>query len=190
MFFPNKQYNFLTNKCEKCPSGFRCWDTNPQPLVHESSPVTTRLGFPPNVILLNYPLYLCSCKLQVVFSPFCTLTAFQFREKEWTRNVVLTASASSIFHPFKSGYFCSSFGLRDVIELNVMSPILCLKMAHHRPLFHLFSSFLTNITIFITIKCDKCPSSIQCRDSNQRPSEYEFLPKATRPGLPMSPILC
>ena len=96
-FFQTNNTIFLTNKCEKCPSGFRCWDTNPQPLVHESSPVTTRLGFPPNVILLNYPLYLCSCKLQVVFSPFCTLTAFQFREKEWTRNVVLTASASSIF---------------------------------------------------------------------------------------------
>ena len=124
-FFQTNNTIFLTNKCEKCPSGFWCWDTNPQPLEHESSPVTTRLGFPPNVILLNYPLYLCSCKLQVVFSPFCTLTAFQFREKEWTRNVVLTASASSIFHPFKSGYFCTSFGLRDVIELNVMSPILC-----------------------------------------------------------------
>ena len=32
--FSNKHYNFKTNinKCEKCPSIIRCWDSNPQPL--------------------------------------------------------------------------------------------------------------------------------------------------------------
>ena len=35
------------------------------------------------------------------------------------------------------------------------------KMGQPRPLFHLFSSFQTNITILTTYKCDKCPSSIR-----------------------------
>ena len=58
------------------------------------------------------------------------------------------------------------------------------KMGHLRPLFRLFLSFQTNFTIFTTNKCEKCPSSIRCWDSNPRPSEYESPPITTRPGLP------
>ena len=36
---------------------------------------------------------------------------------------------------------------------------------------------------FTTNICEKCPSSIRCRDSNPRPSECESLPFTTRPGL-------
>ena len=32
------------NKCEKCPSSIWSWDSIPQPLEHESSPITTRPG--------------------------------------------------------------------------------------------------------------------------------------------------
>ena len=42
--FSNKQYHFTTNQCEKmsnCPSSIRCWDSNPQPLKQELSPITT-----------------------------------------------------------------------------------------------------------------------------------------------------
>ena len=46
-----------------------------------------------------------------------------------------------------------------------------------------FRSFQTNITIF-TMLCEKCPTSITCRDSNPRPLERESLPVTTRPGLP------
>ena len=54
-----------------------------------------------------------------------------------------------------------------------------------RPLFHLFSSIQTNIySISTTNKCEKCPSSIWCRDSNPQPSEYESPPLTTRPGHP------
>ena len=60
-------------------------------------------------------------------------------------------------------------------------------MGQPRPLFHLFSSFQTNITIFTANKCEKYPSSIHCRDSNSRPLEQESPPITTRPGLP--PIL-
>ena len=57
-------------------------------------------------------------------------------------------------------------------------------MDHPRPLFNLFSSFQTNITIFTSYICEKCPSSIQCLDSNPQPSEHESPPITTRPGLP------
>ena len=57
-------------------------------------------------------------------------------------------------------------------------------MGQPRPLFNLFSSFQTNITILTTNKCEKCPSSIW--DSNLQPSDYESPPLSTRPGLPFS----
>ena len=58
-------------------------------------------------------------------------------------------------------------------------------MGHPRPLFHLFSSFKSNITIFTTNTCvRKCPSSIRCWDSNPPPSERESHPITTRPVLP------
>ena len=43
----NKQYNFFTkDQCGKmsCPSSIVRRDSNPQPLKHESSPITTRPG--------------------------------------------------------------------------------------------------------------------------------------------------
>ena len=57
------------------------------------------------------------------------------------------------------------------------------KMGRPRPLFNLFSSFQTNITILQQINVKKCPSSIQCWDSNPRPLEHESPPITTRPGL-------
>ena len=42
--FSNKQYNFTTNQCEKCPTSIRCRDLNPQPFEHESSTIATRPG--------------------------------------------------------------------------------------------------------------------------------------------------
>ena len=62
-------------------------------------------------------------------------------------------------------------------------------MGHPRALFNLFSSFQTNITIFTTKICEKCPSSKQCWDSNPRPSVHESPPITTRPGLPTFPYL-
>ena len=39
---------------------------------------------------------------------------------------------------------------------------------------------------FTTNKCEKCPSSIQCWDSNPQSSDRESPPITTRPGLPPS----
>ena len=58
------------------------------------------------------------------------------------------------------------------------------KLLLFRPLFLLFSSFQTLITIFTTNKCEKCLSSIRCRDSNSQPLEHESPPITTWPGLP------
>ena len=50
--------------------------------------------------------------------------------------------------------------------------------------FIYFRLFQTNvITILQQINVKKCPSGIQCRDLNPRPSERESLPITTRPGL-------
>ena len=59
-------------------------------------------------------------------------------------------------------------------------------MGYPRPLFRLFSSFQTNISILTKNICEilLCPSSIRRLDSNPRPSEHESPPITTRPGLP------
>ena len=56
-----------------------------------------------------------------------------------------------------------------------------LKKGQPWPLFHLFLSFQTNITILTTNKCEKCPSSIRRRDSNSQPFDYKSPHLTTRP---------
>ena len=48
-----------------------------------------------------------------------------------------------------------------------------------------FRSFQGNIITIFTTKniCEKCPFCKQCRGSNPRPLEHEFLSIITRPGL-------
>ena len=41
---------FTTNKYEKCPSSIWCQDSNPRLSEHESPPITTRPGLPPDCI--------------------------------------------------------------------------------------------------------------------------------------------
>ena len=42
LIFSNKQYFFTKYQCEKFPSTIQRQDSNPQPLEHESSPITSR----------------------------------------------------------------------------------------------------------------------------------------------------
>ena len=61
------------------------------------------------------------------------------------------------------------------------------KWANPGLFFVHFQPFQKNIiSIFTTNICEKCPSSIRCRDSYPRPLERESLslPITTRPGLP------
>ena len=55
-------------------------------------------------------------------------------------------------------------------------------MGQLRPLFVYCRSFQTSNTYFTTNQCEKCPSSIRCRDSNPQPFEHESSPITTRPG--------
>ena len=49
-------------------------------------------------------------------------------------------------------------------------------------IFGLFKQ--TSLQFLQQIYVKKCPSSMQCQDSNPRPSDCESLPITTRPGLP------
>ena len=46
-----QQYNV-----KQCLSRIWCWDSNPRPLVHESSHITTRPGLPPKIELMSFLL--------------------------------------------------------------------------------------------------------------------------------------
>ena len=57
VYFRSFQTNntiFTTNQCENFPSSIRCWDLNPQPLEHKSSPIITRPGLPPEKMMILF----------------------------------------------------------------------------------------------------------------------------------------
>ena len=56
-------------------------------------------------------------------------------------------------------------------------------MSRYRSIFLYIFCLVKNSLIFTPNKCEKCPSSIRCQDSNSRPTDYES-PLTTRPGLP------
>ena len=62
--------------------------------------------------------------------------------------------------------------------------LVFLKLGQPRLLFHLFLSFKMHISNFTTNRnVKKCPSSIQCQDSNSQPLKHESPLITTRPGL-------
>ena len=64
IYFHSFQTNntiFTTNQCEKCPSSKWLWDSNPRPLEHESSPITTKPGLPPRIINCQQLFITCTC---------------------------------------------------------------------------------------------------------------------------------
>ena len=56
LVFSNKQYYFYNTKCEKCNVHpvYDVWDSNPQPLELESSPIITRTGLPPRTFKTSF----------------------------------------------------------------------------------------------------------------------------------------
>ena len=59
------------------------------------------------------------------------------------------------------------------------------KWANPASFSFIFGLFKQTLLQFLQqIKCEKCPSSIQCRDSNSQPTDYQSPPLTTRPGLP------
>ena len=54
-----------TNKCEKCPSSIRRWDSNSQPSYSKSPLLTTRPGLPLSIYLCFYPFLYLPLSVQV-----------------------------------------------------------------------------------------------------------------------------
>ena len=125
-------------------------------------------------IELNFVLISSSCSLTKQLS-----TRIFFVSNHISRAVVVTQLTQWLL---QTRQVCSS---NPVIVKFLKTKIK--RMGQTRPLFHLFLSFQTFITIFTTKNMKKCRSSIQCRDSNSQPLEHQSPPITTRPGLP--PIL-
>ena len=96
-------------------------------------------------------------------------------------------------YPWKSGSFereaicffvarSSSVMSGKIYSFKSLADFSVKKWANPGLFFVSFRSFWTNITIFTTNICEKCPSSKWCRDSNSWPLECESLPITTRPG--------
>ena len=71
----------------------------------------------------------------------------------------------------------------DMVTTMTFGNIFLKKWANPGLFFIYFHSF-THITIFTSNKCEKCPFSIRCQDSNSQPLEHESPPITIRPGLP------
>ena len=71
--FSNKQYNFYNNSMWKmsCPSSIQRRDSNPRPLEHKMSPITTRPGLPSDVPNLQ-ELLLCLETFTETFAYCCS----------------------------------------------------------------------------------------------------------------------
>ena len=53
-----KEFNFTKSQYEKCQSSLWHWDSNSQPLEHESPPLTTKPGLPPKPSFVKAKLFL------------------------------------------------------------------------------------------------------------------------------------
>ena len=103
------------------------------------------------------------------------------------RGEVMSLLARSDFpNAFEFVFQGFSFQSNERMKAELIKTFFLKKWDKPGLFFIYFQSFQTNKTIFSTNQCVKisCPSSIRCRDSNQRPSEHESPPITTRPGLP------
>ena len=67
---------------------------------------------------------------------------------------------------------------------NIWKKFKHFKMGQPGLFFHFFGLFRQILQFLWQIYVKKCPSNIQCQDSNQWPSKHESPPTTTRPGLP------
>ena len=83
--------SFTTNKCEQMlwPSSIRHQNLNPRPLEHESPPITTRPGLPPNLTsnLPHVQFYYCYTQLQIA----------ETEHSDWMLQFMWLANQSALF---------------------------------------------------------------------------------------------
>ena len=81
--FSTNQNNFYSKSMWKmsCPSILQCRDSNPQPLEHELSPITTWPALPPYFSIVYVRTYLCSSfhfKISLYYVVNLKKSTFQF----------------------------------------------------------------------------------------------------------------
>ena len=106
IYFRSFQTNttiFTTNQCERM--SIMCWDSNPQPSKHESSPITTRPELR-HKIFYKAPALLVVVELVAVVVVVCS--------QSWSRLRFYWRSCSSSFYHSLS-LFLSGAGKRDQI---------------------------------------------------------------------------
>ena len=75
---------FTAYICEKCPSSILCWDSNPQPSDHESSPITIITGHPPFFVLCSlYFSLTISLSLSDNLSLYLSVSPMSFLSHRW-----------------------------------------------------------------------------------------------------------
>ena len=116
---------------------------------------------------------------EIVYKDFLALH-IKIRLKNPPRWTIFSTIGDLSFNYFSSIFFFLILSLSFIFFLC----FFFLKMGQPRPLFHLFSSFQTYITIFQQKNLKKCPFSIRCHDSNSWPLEHESPLITTRPGVP------
>ena len=112
-------YNLTTNKCEKHPPSFQCWDSNSQTHEPESPPITTRPRLPP---IIYMTLIRWFCEYVVGTHPWTVIEIWEssnrFRRTarlEKAKVFIITVS-QKIFSPVQI----------DLV-LNWFSAFLCLR---------------------------------------------------------------
>ena len=75
---------------KKCPSSIRCWDSNSRPLEHESPPITTRPGLPPETFFSKVCKWVCPCSPKWAVTTLLYIKRyFYFCENEAAKDALL-----------------------------------------------------------------------------------------------------
>ena len=158
---------------KKCPSNIRCWDSNPQPLKHESPPITTR----PTDVTILIRRYI-NLLIKRIHFKFLTSQVFAARTSFLTFLISLSRLSKELKH-FDQTQMCTSCWIRSINsfitiftlnlphddgELLFVSSLLCsesdqlLKQKRKKGLFEQRFG-----TYFFSTQCNLEPMSMLCR---------------------------
>ena len=100
---------------------------------------------------------------------------------EWLKQSITSRYVRREIKYGNNSFYCSQ--LHSAMSIWFLIGQHWLLFVYFQPFYHYRYSFTTN-------ESEKCPSTIQRWDSNSQPSDYEFPPLTTRPGLPALHCQC
>ena len=106
---------------KKCPSNIRCWDSNPQPLKHESPPITTR----PTDVTILIRRYI-NLLIKRIHFKFLTSQVFAARTSFLTFLISVSRLSKELKH-FDQTQMCTSCWIRSI---NSFITIFTLNLPH------------------------------------------------------------